>query len=521
MRESGPESSAVTERSQSGLYKPAIPLPGPHLYGLGFSLAPSINSNQSRQRHFALVLSIPDLFSKAYSLPCTMYSFVWLAALLAPALAAPSASFPKSPRAGSGSGYTVAHGGSKVVVTKDNTLNGTIHHRPEVQLVSDAQAGSLPLTFVNNFSGDQVYAYVQGQDSTGAIVFIDQNGDTVYPSSGGSTTPVEITEDIAIPVASVGGQTALTIPIVMTSARIYFSEGELTFYMVATSIGDGLVQPAPYNIDGAGGDLNWGFMELTYTTAEAVYANLSYVDFVGMILSMMLSSTDGTSQTVEGLSADSKTSICSELAAQTASDGWPWASECITNANGELIRVLSPVQYESIDAADATAFDGYWTSYVEQVWSTYTTSPLTIDTQDPTYGEVSCQVSGSTMTCSGGDNLGYAMPDDDDIWGCNTGPFSQANANALHLLVIPRLCAAFDRSTLLLSGGNVQPSLPATDYYTVEPTNHYAKAIHDYETDGKGYAFSYDDVHSDSGTDPSGLISTATPAGLTIYVGGQ
>ena len=428
--------------------------------------------------------------------------------------------------------FTVAHGGEKILVTKANTMNGTVHNnrkQPSKSMgVSDsvtvedtAQAGSLQLNLVNNFSGSQVNAYIQGLDSDGAVVFIAAGGTTVYPSSGGSVVPVEITQDIAIPLGAQGSTTTLTLPIVLTSGRVYFAEGDLTFYMVATAVGDGVVQPASQNIDGVNGDVNWGFMELTYTTAEAVYANISYVDFVGMILSMILTSTDGTNQTVQGLPADGATSICAELSAQTASDGWPWASECITDSAGELIRVLSPGGYQSTSAANTDAFNGYWSSYTDQVWDYYTTNVLTIDTQDPTYGKVTCQVSGDSMTCSGGDNLSYAKPVDEDIWGCNSGPFSTDGANELHLLIVPRLCAAFTRTTLLLGGGTTQPSLGDSSYYTTDPTHHFSKAVHDYETDKKGYAFSYDDVHPSNGTDSSGLLSSATPSSLTVFVGGM
>jgi hypothetical protein len=446
------------------------------------------------------------------------FASVLTAALAGSALARPfdlKKRFDQTPRA-VGTGFTVAHGGSHIMVTDKNTLNGTKHNHAG-QVVNDAAVtGSLPLSFVNNFAGSQVNAYIQGADSTGAVVFIDQNGNTVYPSSGGSSTPVPITQDIAIPLGGQGTNTTVTIPITMSSGRVYFSEGDLDFYMVATAIGEGVVQPAPTNINGTGGNITWGFVELTYTTAKAVYANISYVDFVGMLLSMMLTATDGSTQLTKALEGNAAAEICADLSAQTAADGNPWASECITDGSGNLIRILSPGNYDGISGG---AFDSYWDDYVDQVWTQYTSQPLTIDTQDPSTGNVTCQVSGDNMTCSGS-SASYAKPTADDIFGCNTGPFSQSGADSVSLLVIPRLCAAFERSTLLLSGGNVQPFADESQYYSVSPTNYYCKTVHANEADDKGYSFSYDDVHPDGGNDSSGLISTGDPAGLTIYVGG-
>ena len=433
-----------------------------------------------------------------------MHAFVWIAAVLGVAAARKD--------------FVVARGGGKVLVTAENTLNGTT--TAFFRKRQGVQAGNLPLNFVNNYGEESLYAYIQGQDSNGAVLFVDANGNSIYPSASGSSVPVEITDDIAIPIADLGDTTSLTLPITMNSGRIYFSEGELIFYVVTTPIGEGIVQPVSENINGINGNLRWGYIELTYTTDLAVYVNISYVDFVGMIFGIMLSSINSASQTAKGLLPDAFHSICSDLTMQTSTDGWPWSGECIANENGELIRVLSPLSYQSIDDSYTTAFNGYWSDYVDQVWYYYSSNMLIIDTQDPVYNEVTCQVIDDLLHCGDGDNLAYPKPTDNDIWGCSTGTFDQNGGNELHLLIIPRLCAAFTRSTLLLAGGNVQPGLEDY-YYSINPTSHYAKAIHEYERDHKGYAFPYDDVHPDGGIDSSGLLSTDDPESLTVYIGGS
>ncbi|KAL6901444.1 glycoside hydrolase family 64 protein [Trichoderma evansii] len=417
--------------------------------------------------------------------------------------------------------FTVAKPGGvdDIVITADNTLNGTFHntnttivHKNALQ--SRALAGNLPIQLVNSFSGGQVNAYISGLDSNNQVVFIAADGSLIYPSSGGSSVPVAITSNIAIPLPSQGNSITITVPIVISSARIYFSEGNLQFFMVKIPNGDGLVQPSPTNPQDPSAGLNWGFVELTYTTALAVFANISYVDFVGMILSMELSVKDGSgTQITKGLSSGALSQICNGLVAQGNSDGYPWAHLCVTNGSGALVRALAPSDYTAINSAD---FQNYWSAYVDQVWNQYTNNPLTINTQSS--GNVNCQVSGGTLNCSG-DNRGYAKPAAADIWGCNSGPFAiQGGDNAIHVAVVPRLCAAFVRSTLLIAGGNIQPGVNSSSYYTVNPTNHYSRLVHSFEVDGRGYAFPYDDVNPD-GENASGELSSGNPDTLTVFVG--
>ncbi|KAL7910349.1 glycoside hydrolase family 64 protein [Trichoderma velutinum] len=445
-----------------------------------------------------------------------MRTFAILTALLGAVSAAPSL----ISRAATSFSIAKPGGIDDIVITANNTLNGTYHSSTTVSkqaIQSRAQSGHLPIQLVNNFSGGQVNAYISGLDTDNRVVFIRGDGSLVYPSSGGSGTPVPISTPVNIALPSQGNSITVNVPIVITSARIYFAAGNLQFFMVKIPNGDGLVQPSQYNLQDPSAGINWGFVELTYNTDKAVYANISYVDFVGMILSMSLSATDGSAtQTTKGLAASALTQICQGLAQQASVDGFPWASMCIANSAGTPVRALSPNDYTVINSAP---FQNYWSAYVDQVWSHYTSTPLTINTQTSA-GNVNCQVSGNTLNCNG-DNRSYSKPAAADIWGCNSGPFvNQDGDNAVHAAVVPRLCAAFVRSTLLLAGGNVQPCLAQSAYYTVNPTNHYSRLVHQFEIDGRGYAFPYDDVNPDGNENASGTLATGAPNVLTVYVGG-
>lgn len=392
--------------------------------------------------------------------------------------------------------------------------NSTLFAKPKV-----LETEQLPLSFVNNFAGGAINAYITGLDSNNELVLLQPDGTFYYPTCDSSaTTPQAITTNVAIPVGAQGSTTNINLPGYISAARIWFAEGNLEFFVVynpATG-GPSLVEPSAVNPSDPSAAVNWGFVELTNTEDGGLYANISYVDFVGLVLGMSLSCGDGSTQTAQGLQPDAVSSICASLAAQAEQDGQPWGDLCQADASGQPLRVIAPSDYT---ASNPPAFSTYFDDYINEIWTQYTTQTLTIDTQAAA-GQVACTVQNGELTCAG-DNRGYAQPTAADIFGCNSGPFAiLAGDNDVHQAIVPRLCAAFDRSTLMIDGGNLQPSLSSTSYYTTTPTNWYSKFVHENEIyDGKGYAFSYDDVNPD-GENQSGVVADASPELLTVIIGG-
>jgi hypothetical protein len=86
------------------------------------------------------------------------------------------------------------------------------------------------------------------------------------------------------------------------------------------------------------------------------------------------------------------------------------------------------------------------------------------------------------------------------------------------LAIIPRLAAAFNRSTLLIDSDQPDGENPA-DYYANATTNQYARIVHATLAGGLGYAFPYDDVTPDGGVNQAGPVSSASPALLAVTVG--
>ena len=91
-------------------------------------------------------------------------------------------------------------------------------------------------------------------------------------------------------------------------------------------------------------------------------------------------------------------------------------------------------------------------------------------------------------------------------------------ASGAVLAIIPRLAAAFNRSTLLTDSDQPDGENPA-GYYANAITNHYARIVHATEAGGLGYAFPYDDVTPDGGVNQAGPVSSGSPALLSVTVG--
>ncbi|KAI3393229.1 hypothetical protein diail_4556 [Diaporthe ilicicola] len=336
------------------------------------------------------------------------------------------------------------------------------------------------------------------------------------------------------------GSTSFMLPSYVNSARLYVSQDRLRF---GTNVGgpdSGFVEPSATNQGLPEYNITWQFIEFTYGKDNFIL-NPSYVDFAAMSLDLTVTSgTAGANKsTVRGLGADALKDICADLTKQSMQDKQSWKDMCLVDRGGNHVRALSPTQYLALNPNDKMA--NYYDDYVNKVWEKYQNQTLTINTQDDgmnsrvAHGrEVTCKVDseGHYLQC-----LSQDVPDSDqapfrfrkpttfEIMGCVQGspnaapnetdpsPFTvSASTNNTQALIVPRLCAAFIRSTLLLSDGDIQPNENITfdRYYTENITNHYSRIIHSRLVNQIGYAFAYDD------TNPSGDDNRTTNAGGVI-----
>jgi len=101
------------------------------------------------------------------------------------------------------------------------------------------------------------------------------------------------------------------------------------------------------------------------------------------------------------------------------------------------------------------------------VWSRYSSQPLTINTQ-ASYGNVAGQVNNNVLSYEN-NTITFQKPTARDIFGCSTGPFA-TGSNGETNAIIPRLAAAFNRSTLLVASEHPNKVAPG-QYYQNPVTN--------------------------------------------------
>lgn len=236
------------------------------------------------------------------------------------------------------------------------------------------------------------------------------------------------------------------------------------------------------------------------------------MDFVSLPIALQLENTSGLKTTVEGTPSNGLDTICSALIAQSASDGAGWKDLIVKDPTGANLRALSP---NSGIVMNNSLFNGYFQSYVNQVWAKYASTDLQVDTQ-ASYGVVSGNVDSSSKLAFG-DAGSFPQPSAADIFSCSTGAFAVGTDEMANLAA--RLAAAFNRSTLLVNSNQPDGEQVST-YYADPVTNHYARIVHATTSDGKGYAFPYDDVGPSDGADQSGSLFDPNPTLLTVTVGG-
>jgi hypothetical protein len=373
---------------------------------------------------------------------------------------------------------------------------------------ANATTPTLQIDLQNTTTSSEVYAFVTGQaiNNNNALMLLESDGQTVYYPASPSSTGAALGANCAIPLGAPGSTKTITIPQI-AGGRIWFSIGApITFLL---NPGPGLVEPSVSNTADPNANLMWDFCEFTYNSSQ-LFANISYVDFVSIPISLSLTDSTGAVQTVSGMPASGLDTVCSGLTAQNNADGVGW-NKLIVTSNGSNLRALSP---NNGIVMDSSLFSGYLEPYVDQVWSKYSSGALTVDTQ-ASYGSLSGTVSGGVLTFP---NAGsFAQPSTGDIFSCSSGPFANT-AGAMGPLVA-RISAAFNRTTLLIDSDQPDDENPA-NYYKNSITNHYARIVHAANLDGLGYAFPYDDVTPNGGVNQSGAVSSGSPTLWTIAVGG-
>ncbi|KAI0200390.1 hypothetical protein F4808DRAFT_169396 [Astrocystis sublimbata] len=367
---------------------------------------------------------------------------------------------------------------------------------------------SLNITFNNSTETDQVFAYITGiaLQHDGKRCILKADGEGLYFPQNPPEILSPLAEDCAIPLGAPGNKKTIKIP-QMAGGRIWVSRnGKLTFLI---NPGPALVEPSVLNPSDPNASVDFGFCEFTLNN-DQLYANISYVDFVPRLpIAIHLKTANGPEQDVAGMAPNGLDQLADALREQAHKDGRPW-DKLIVSRDDKALRILNATHGNAVGAS----FDGYFEPYVEEVWAWLKNGPkLKINTQAGP-GILEAYVEKDELRV--GDEV-FTKPNTADILGCNSGPFT-TGPSATRNAIIPRLAAAFVRTALLET--EEHPSHPPT-FYRRDPTNHYARLVHEVNVDKKGYAFAYDDVQPDEGEDQSGKVNAGDPVMFTVTIGGK
>ncbi|KAH7379706.1 hypothetical protein BKA64DRAFT_765101 [Cadophora sp. MPI-SDFR-AT-0126] len=371
------------------------------------------------------------------------------------------------------------------------------------------KSGGLEITLENRTNAEQVFAYITGQliDEGNKVCFIKADGKTPYIPEKEEITEVgsEVPVDCAIRLGATGEIVTVTIPHI-AGGRIWFSlDQELTFKL---NPGPAIAEPSVTNISDPNINTSWGFCEFTYTK-DCLYANISYVDFVSLPISMSLTTESGEVQSVAGLYQDGLQSVVDGI--RSLEDECPDWQDLIVESDGKPIRVLSPNNVRVMHGGKK--FEGYYDEYVDACWSKYRAQPLIVDTQ-ASYGVLEGWVNDDELLRFEGHGT-FSKPSTGDIFSCSTNCFRD-NKGAMGPLTA-RISAALNRSTLLTN--DMQPTNEqVSEFYTHPVTNHYSRLVHLANADVRGYAFPYDDVPAPGDVDQSGFV-TGKPQAFAVCIG--
>jgi Beta-1,3-glucanase len=388
---------------------------------------------------------------------------------------------------------------------------------------------TLTIELVNETS-DVLYAYITGKEiEKDALCVMQKQGTKCVPYNPPNPSGPGQSLEASCAIQLASGQKE-TVPIPqMAGGRVWFSiGGKLEFKVNPGARDPALVEPSVSNPSDPSRNVKWGFCEMTFD-ANQLYANISYVDFVGIPIGLHLTTDSGDEQHVNGLESGALETIVKKLREQADKDE-QWVNLIQCDADGKSIRVVSP--YQAMIAKPGL-FSNYFDQYVTAVYEKYRDQTLSIETHTK-YGVVNGKVEGDVFHFRGGEgfnNCSFAKPNTKDILSCDSGPFRTMADSPVRNAIIPRLSAAFNRATLLKDRGDPHEPAPASAYFGEgwgpgeyeeirDVMNHYCRIVHmpEVNPDGLGYAFPYDDVPPRDGRDISGKVQAPDPRVFTITV---
>lgn len=361
-------------------------------------------------------------------------------------------------------------------------------------------ATTLPITVTNSTgSGKTVHLYVLGTEiSSGKLGYVDVKGRFhAWPAASGTPTKAP---DVSLRGPKAGKSVTVRVPKGI-SGRLYYSVGsKLSLKLVRSDLGvTSLVQPAPWLADDPNHAKLFDWTEFTY--ANGLWINSTQVDQFALPAGVTVKGSSGT-RTTGRLVASGRQQMIKAMKAKSAT-----ANLVVTGSGGQVVRVLAPGHATRVNRLSPS----YLKTAINAAWARFATKKLTVR---PFPDQPQLSYTGRTVgsrlvftSASGTRVASFAKPQSVDVFEC-AGALTAPNDQVVGPIA-RTLCAALNRGTL--SSGKAEPVGSRSAFYKAGPYNAYAKAVHAAMSDGKAYAFAFDDV-----AQQESLLHDAKPRSVTI-----
>jgi hypothetical protein len=366
-------------------------------------------------------------------------------------------------------------------------------------------SGGFPITFQNNtrgtFSDDRIYVTVLGQVTPGRWSYMKSDGTMTHINHLDATAPNHLTKNgvdypnMSFTLAQAGG--TVRSPTSIYGGRIYVSLGSPLYFPVSPDDqgwgGPDLRNPADPN-----SDVLYDWYEYTYAAGQVAFGgNTTQVDQFGFPMTSRLQQTSSGYDNTQGITL-TRAQVMAQYAAFVGAAFKPLQN---------TYRIIAPRSSNLFLEGGSQA--GYLQSYIDQVWSYYTSHQFTLTRLGETF---TGRVGGGTLTFTknGAGPFTLRKPTSPDVVAC-AGALASGNDQEKQLGA--EFCAALNRGVALDTSAWYSP--PA--YYTGGVRNDYAAFFHTVGIGKRSYAFPYDDINDQSSVQI--LNNSNAPTSLTLGIG--
>ena len=360
----------------------------------------------------------------------------------------------------------------------------------------------------NAYADSQVYWAIIGKDWN--------SGKFVYVNTAGQLVPMALSDNGALTkngvaytnyfhtIAQAG---SVTIPPI-NSARLMLSVGSPMYIQVNQDV-NGNIGYAGANIDNPSDpniDVTFDFMEMAIVPTTGFFGNTTRVDQFGFPVTMRLQGMDGYDHTVG--ETETRANLFSEFVAQV-----PAQFQGLAQSPYAPYRIVAPVHGSfATGGANATYLD----SYINTLWTEYTTKTLTFtDAQGTFTGQV---VNGVFQFTDGQGTYNINSKPTTDMALLGNGALNDATGTTAgsaaynkQLQIQAQMCAAINRHIV----ENPSEWSTAADFYgSGTAANWYSAFWHQHAINGLTYGFAYDDVGGFSSS-----LYSPVPTTVTVQIG--